>query len=98
MVGKCRQIYAREEQLHRMECKAVNVTITIVFDLDLSTYIYVVIFNIFYMLNRIRSKQDEYQEQYSSDADTPNIHQKEELDAAEALTFLAVNCKNRWIK
>lgn len=47
---------------------------------------------------RIRSKQDEFHDQYLPDASTPNIHQKEELDAAEALTFLAGNCKNRWIK
>lgn len=50
------------------------------------------------MAIRIRSKQDEFQEQYSPDDTTMNIHQKEELDAAEALTFLAGNCKNRWIK
>lgn len=46
------------------------------------------------------SKTDDGQEQYLLEVNSgDNIHQKEELDAAEALTFLAGNFnKSRWIK
>lgn len=37
-------------------------------------------------------------EQYPTSEIGANNHQKEELDAAEALTFLAGNCKSRWVK
>lgn len=47
---------------------------------------------------RLCSKQDEYQDQYMAETNISNIHQKEELDAAEALTFLAGNFKSRWVK
>lgn len=47
---------------------------------------------------RIRSKHDDFQEHYFTEANAINLHQKEELDAAEALTFLAGNCKSRWVK
>lgn len=47
---------------------------------------------------RLCSKQDDFQEQYASEANISNIHQKEELDAAEALTFLAGNLKSQWVK
>lgn len=52
----------------------------------------------FYYAHRMCSKQEDYQEQYLSDTNISSIHQKEELDAAEALTFLAGNFKSRWIK
>ncbi|XP_055304135.1 homeobox protein Mohawk isoform X3 [Sitodiplosis mosellana] len=44
------------------------------------------------------AKQDEYQDQYLAETNITSIHQKEELDAAEALTFLAGNFKSRWVK
>lgn len=47
---------------------------------------------------RIRAKHDDFQEHYLSEANAMNLHEKEELDAAEALTFLAGNCKSRWVK
>lgn len=46
----------------------------------------------------MRNKHDEYSDQYSSVEMNVNNHEKEELDAAEALTFLAGNCKTRWVK
>lgn len=57
------------------------------------------IFFVHFLLRRIGSKQDEYQEQYASETNNnSNNHQKEELDAAEALTFLAGNFKSQWVK
>lgn len=47
--------------------------------------------------HRISSKHDDYPE-HMMDSNILNLHQKEELDAAEALTFLAGNCKNRLVK
>lgn len=44
------------------------------------------------------SKQEEYQDQYLTATNIASIHQKEELDAAEALTFLAGSFKSRWVK
>lgn len=45
---------------------------------------------------RLCSKED--QDQYLEESNMVNMHQKEELDAAEALTFLAGNFKSRWLK
>lgn len=53
---------------------------------------------ILFLLHRICSKPDDFQEQYVSGTNIDNIHQKDELDAAEALTFLAGNFKSRLIK
>lgn len=47
---------------------------------------------------RLCSKQDEFHDEYAAETNISNIHQKEELDAAEALTFLAGNFKSRWVK
>lgn len=55
-------------------------------------------FNFTFSNSRICSKQDEYQDQYLAETNIASIHQKEELDAAEALTFLAGNFKSRWVK
>lgn len=33
-----------------------------------------------------------------NNSDGAQLHQKEELDAAEALTFLAGNCRNKMVK
>lgn len=48
--------------------------------------------------HRLCSKQDEFHDQFAAETNISNIHQKEELDAAEALTFLAGNFKSRWVK
>lgn len=47
---------------------------------------------------RIRLKSEEMSDSYPNESNAMNLHQKEELDAAEALTFLAGNCKSRWVK
>lgn len=47
----------------------------------------------------MRSKGDEYSPtDYSDEINPTGFHEKEELDAAEALTFLAGNCKSQWVK
>lgn len=48
---------------------------------------------IFYFVHRIRPKADESLD----NSDTIHLHEKEEIDAAEALTFLAGNCRNRMV-
>lgn len=53
---------------------------------------------IYSSIDRQRTKTDDFQDNMSSDFSVINLHEKEELDAAEALTFLAGNCKNRWVK
>lgn len=61
-------------------------------------YLIVFFFVYSFLIFRLCSKQDDFQEQYTSESNISNIHQKEELDAAEALTFLAGNLKSQWVK
>lgn len=56
-----------------------------------------ILVDLFCSIFSARSK-DGYPDQYSPVDLNMNNHQKDELDAAEALTFLAGNCKSRWIK
>ncbi|XP_031628275.1 homeobox protein Mohawk isoform X2 [Contarinia nasturtii] len=44
------------------------------------------------------SNKEDYQDQYMAESNMGSIHQKDELDAAEALTYLAGNFKSRWVK
>lgn len=97
MAGECCQIYTGEKQLHRMEFEEVQ-TNWICMMLDGNVFSNVCSSICFHFL-RICSKGEDFPEQYASEANNnSNIHQKEELDAAEALTFLAGNFKSQWVK